>query len=58
MSIVKKDLYSLQEIADIIGVHRRSVYNWKKDGKIKATKIGKEYRVTAAELNRILKEGV
>lgn len=51
-------LYSLQEVADLLRVSKQSIYNWLKEGRIKAKKYGREYRVTQEELNRLIKEGV
>lgn len=50
--------YSLQEVADLLKVSKQSIYNWLKEGRIKAKKYGREYRVTQEELNRLIKEGV
>lgn len=50
--------YSLQEVADLLKVSKQSIYNWLKEGRIKAKKYGKEYRVTQEELNRLIKEGI
>ena len=40
-----KELYSTNEIANIFRVSRITVFNWIKSGKIKATKIGRNYVV-------------
>lgn len=56
MSTLK--LYSLQEVADTLRVTRQTIYNYLTAGKIKAVKMGKEYRVDEKELQRILKNGL
>lgn len=39
-------MYSTQEVAELLKVTERSVYNYIKAGKIKAKKIGGKWRVT------------
>lgn len=51
------NVYTLTELAEILHVTRRSLYNWIKDGKIHAIKIGKEWRVTEEALNEFLTKG-
>lgn len=38
--------YSTKEVAELLKVTERSVYNYIKDGKIKGKKIGGKWRVT------------
>lgn len=47
-------IYTLKEVADGLGVHYQTVKTWVSQGKIKAQKIGRSYRVTGAELKRLL----
>jgi excisionase family DNA binding protein len=49
-------LYSLQEVADGLGVHYQTVKAWRAEGKIKALKIGRAYRVMEDELQRFLSD--
>ncbi len=51
------NVYTLTELTEILHVTRRSLYNWIKDGKIHAIKIGKEWRVTEEALNEFLTKG-
>jgi len=44
------EVYTLEEIAELLQVTRRTLYNWIKDGKLKAFKIGKQWRVTKEAL--------
>lgn len=43
-------LYSPEDVAKILRVSRRSIYNYIKSGKLKAVKIGKEWRITEKNL--------
>ena len=47
-------VYTLKEVAEGLGVHYQTVKGWVAEGKIKASKIGRSYRVTGSELKRLL----
>lgn len=51
-------LYTLQEVADYLKVTRQSVYNYVRQGKLKASKLagGKEYRVTEQDLQAFIRQ--
>jgi excisionase family DNA binding protein len=51
------EVYTLKEIQDLLQVTRRTLYNWIKDGKLKAFRIGKEWRVTKEALEEFTKIG-
>lgn len=50
-------VYTILEVAKIFGVTRRSVYSWLKEGKIKAFKVGREWRFTEEALRDFMKTG-
>lgn len=50
-------LYTLQEVANIMKVTRQTIYNYVTAKKLRATKYGKEYRVTEADLQEFIKNG-
>lgn len=50
----EKKVYTLDEIADILKTTKRTLYTYIKDGKLKAIKIGKYWRVTSENLNNFL----
>lgn len=50
-------MYSLKEVADMLGVTYNTVWNLVNTGKIKAVKVGRVLRVEQAEVDRIMKEG-
>ena len=50
-------LYTLQEVADILRMNRQTLYNNISRGKLKLTKVGKEYRLTEGQLQDIIKNG-
>ncbi|HEY0076516.1 MAG TPA: helix-turn-helix domain-containing protein [Abditibacteriaceae bacterium] len=53
-TIASETYYTLQEVAEGLGVHYQTVRTWMKEGTLKVSKIGKSYRVSEAELKRIL----
>ena len=50
-------LYTLQEVADVLRVSRQTIYNYVTAKRLKASKIGKEYRVTEEDLQDFIKNG-
>ena len=43
-------MYSVDEVAGILGLHVRTVRGYVRDGRLKAVRIGKQYRITEADL--------
>lgn len=41
------------EVAKMLGFSKRTILNWIRDGKLKAVKIGNEYRISHEEVERI-----
>jgi excisionase family DNA binding protein len=42
--------YSVEHVADLLGLHVKTVRGYVHDGKLKATKVGKQYRITDTDL--------
>ncbi|RLI84868.1 MAG: IS607 family transposase [Archaeoglobales archaeon] len=51
-------LYRTGKVAEIFGVNRVTVIRWIKQGKIKAVRVGREYRIPEDEVKRMLKDKV
>lgn len=49
-----KPLMTVQEAADLMQVHQRTVERMCRDGRIKAVKCGRAWRINSAELLRAL----
>lgn len=45
------DLYSVEQVAERLGLHVRTVRSYVRDGKLKAVRIGKQYRIARADLD-------
>lgn len=50
-------VYSLEEVADILKVTRRTLYTYVKEGKLQAVKMGKYWRVTHENLQDFISKG-
>jgi len=46
------------ETAKLLHVHRQTVMRWIKDGKLKASKIGRKYLVSVEEIEKQLERGI
>ncbi|MEV6284799.1 helix-turn-helix domain-containing protein [Kribbella sp. NPDC051770] len=47
---MRQELYSVEQVAEQLGLHVRTIRNYVRDGKLKATRIGKQYRITREDL--------
>lgn len=43
-------LYSVDQVADLLGLHVRTVRGYVRDGRLKAVRIGKQYRISREDL--------
>lgn len=57
MTADKMKLYNLMEVAGILRVSRQTIYNYITAKRLRATKYGKEYRVTEEDLQEFIKNG-
>ena len=51
------EVYTLKELEILLQVTQRTLYNWIKDGKLKAFKAGREWRVTKDALEDFTQTG-
>ena len=54
MPKLKKDFYTAQELAELLSVNVMTIYRYIKAKRLKAYKIGKEYRIERAEFERFM----
>lgn len=50
-------VYTLDEVADILKVSRRTLYTYVKEGKLSAVKMGKYWRVSQENLQAFVSTG-
>jgi excisionase family DNA binding protein len=44
-------MYSVEQVAEILGLHVRTVRSYVRDGRLRAVRIGKQYRIAQADLD-------
>lgn len=45
-----QELYSVEQVADLLNLHVRTVRNYVREGRLKAVRIGKQYRIARDDL--------
>ncbi|MFJ1702371.1 helix-turn-helix domain-containing protein [Kitasatospora sp. NPDC088346] len=45
-----QELYSVEQVAELLGLHVRTVRGYVRDGRLKAVRIGKQYRIAGEDL--------
>src|SRR5215207_5618587 len=50
MENIERGLYSAEQVAELLGLHVRTVRNYVRDGRLKAVRIGKQYRIAKEDL--------
>ena len=48
--MMPSNLYSAEQVAEMLNLHVKTVRRYVRDGRLKAKRIGKEYRITRADL--------
>ena len=51
-----KDYYSVAQIAQMLGMHPKTIQRYIREGRLRAAKIGKSWRVSGHELSRFAEE--
>src|SRR5574342_1232471 len=46
-------MYSVDQVASMLGLHVKTVRGYVRDGRLKAVRIGKQYRIAAADLEEL-----
>lgn len=50
-------IYTIKETADLLQVTTRSIYTYIKEKKLHAVKIGREWRITQKDIEKLLETG-
>ena len=53
-----KEFYSIEDIANLFGISWRTIQRYIKNGRIKAIKVGRQWRIPLDELRKIKKQGL
>ncbi|WP_405486072.1 helix-turn-helix domain-containing protein [Streptomyces sp. NBC_00096] len=53
MSNEGRELYTVGEVAELLGLHVRTVRNYVREGRLKAVRIGKQYRISREDLEAL-----
>ncbi|MDG4759842.1 helix-turn-helix domain-containing protein [Micromonospora sp. WMMD710] len=48
-----EDMYSVEQVADRLGLHVRTVRGYIRSGRLRAVRIGKQYRIAATDLDAL-----
>jgi excisionase family DNA binding protein len=50
---MSQELYSVEQVAALLGLHVKTVRAYVRDGRLKATRIGKQYRIMRGDLEAL-----
>jgi excisionase family DNA binding protein len=50
---MKEDMYSVEQVAERLGLHVRTVRGYVRSGRLRAVRIGKQYRIAASDLDAL-----
>ncbi|MGW4381409.1 helix-turn-helix domain-containing protein [Kitasatospora sp. NPDC004531] len=53
-----REFYSVEDVAELLGLHVKTVRGYVRDGKLKAVRIGKQYRIARGEVEAFTGGGV
>lgn len=51
LGVVSQEMYSVDQVAEQLGLHVRTVRNYVREGRLKAVRIGKQYRIAREDLD-------
>ncbi|MQS07360.1 helix-turn-helix domain-containing protein [Streptomyces alkaliphilus] len=54
MSEGERELYSVGDVAELLGLHVRTVRNYVRTGRLKAVRIGKQYRIAREDVEALI----
>jgi len=52
--IMSQEMYSVEQVAERLGLHVRTVRNYIRDGRLKAVRIGKQYRIAPEDVDALM----
>ncbi len=51
---VEENLYTVQEVAELLKVHEATVWRWCRSGDLRAFRVGQQWRIAASDLHRLM----
>jgi excisionase family DNA binding protein len=57
LELIENKMYSLREAAKFLDLHFKTLERYITEGKVKAVKIGKRWKIKGAEIRRVMDEG-
>lgn len=52
-----KEMLTIEQVANALQLHRMTIFRYLKNGKIRGIKIGRDWRISEEELERIKRYG-
>ncbi len=56
--MIEKKMYTVSEVAQILGIHKNTAYKYVQTGQIKSVKLGSQYRIPSETVQEIIKNGI
>jgi excisionase family DNA binding protein len=50
----QKAYYAVDEVAELLGLHVRTIRRFIREGRLKATRVGRQYRIAETDLNTLV----
>ncbi len=56
MFMNQEEFYTIKEVSELFKVAYLTVYRWIKDGKLESYKLGKQYKIKKADIDKFIQE--
>jgi len=51
---IEEEVYTVQEVAEILKVHEATIWRWCRSGDLPAFQVGQQWRIWASDLHRVI----
>jgi len=51
---IEEEVYTVQEVAELLKVHKATVWRWCRSGDLRAFRVGQQWRIAASDLQRVM----
>jgi excisionase family DNA binding protein len=55
--MIEEKFYTIEQVAEMLNVHRTTVYDWMRSGDLAFVQVGGRRRITGSALNAFIKQG-